>query len=342
MRRWMAAALAVSLMSCKEPTVAGSPDTLAADIAGNWFFLHVVNGGVALGTWEAVLRLADSDGRVNGLRTHGTVEVMTSFGTQTRALPDVPIEGRVTGSDISLVFDVSGGGLDTLRATVQGGRMQGTTGWSASRMFGEPIDEARVRSGDTVSVSGVVIVDQNAIRLQRDLTYVVDRFGGIEVFGLDTALSLVEGDSVEVTGVAATFAGEPQIVPPSGGRLQVRRVGTGRVPRPRFFLDLSSLMAQWPGHVGTLVRTYATVRGTAPLANGAYSVLVGAGTGEPIVYVGAALAQALPALCWGSGVRREFIGVLGSFGGQPQLQLRRPQDAGFPANGCSVAEPVRH
>lgn len=143
------------------------------------------------------------------------------------------------------------------------------------------IQDARARSaGDTVKVRGVVTARQGVFR--HDSFYMQDATGGVFVFGVDSALALARGDSVQVRGVRSSTRQEVMIHSTSTVRL-----GTGTLPDP-VTLTTSDLNAGlFQGRLGTLVATVDSVRGGTAFnvyvrdAVDRARIYVDAGTGIP-------------------------------------------------------------
>jgi hypothetical protein len=177
------------------------------------------------------------------------------------------------------------------------------------------IAEAKTRpQGTFVVIRGIVTVRQGAHR--NDNTYIQDRTTGIQIFGLP-ALGLAVGDSVEVSGVMASFQLELQINQPVIGRLG-EAVGTIE-PRPATGRDVADI--RWEGELLRLqnVEVTAVQTGTAS----GYNVNMRDEAGAAFeIRVEGGLIPSIPHATWQVGSRYDLIGVLGRFQTLGQLKLR--------------------
>jgi hypothetical protein len=311
----------------------GAPDGPSLSLVGRWGFTwKQLVAGISIVTTTMELELTQQGTTITGTRRHGLRVTVVSTGIgpieTTTVLPDVPVTGRVTGDRVSIVLDLDGDGeAITLNASAAVDRIYGDDGWQAWRWIGIPITDARARLGDTVTVSGVITLGQAELRIQHDLSYIQDRSSGIEVFGLAPGLSLIQGDSVAISGRIGRFSGELQLVARDAGGLVVRRLGRGTVPSPIF---LGTSVASWSQYEGMLVES--PLMGVAGidsgLASGAYAVRVATSNGSsPLVVVGGALTPTLPYSTWlRTSANYVVTGVLGKSGTTPQVQPRSRAD----------------
>ena len=141
------------------------------------------------------------------------------------------------------------------------------------------VAEARAAEEDSaVKVRGVVTAGQGTYR--NDAFYMQDATAGILVFGVDSALALARGDSVQVFGSRATGSRqEVQIAVTS-----VVRLGTGTLPDPRVVTTSDVDAGLFQGELATLS---ATVDSVGEPAGGGYAVYVRDAVDESLVFVDA-------------------------------------------------------
>lgn len=115
------------------------------------------------------------------------------------------------------------------------------------------IEDARAaEDGASVKVRGVVTAGQGTFR--DDSFFLQDSTAGIFVFGVDSALALARGDSVQVFGTRSTFREQPQIDATS-----VVRLGTGELPLPHVITTADLNAGLFQGELATLSATVDSV-----------------------------------------------------------------------------------
>ena len=162
------------------------------------------------------LAIADSPTETdpaNILPVQLTSEFRTQFGLQTN--PDiVGSKIQVTGS-LEAYFTVPGLRSPTAVTFVEGGPNPDNPGDPQTLT----IAEAKTKTGQTVTIQGVVTADNDTIGGGRLSTYVQDETGGINIFAFDPSAypALHAGDLVKVTGSITTYNGLTEIEPESDG-----------------------------------------------------------------------------------------------------------------------------
>ena len=182
-----------------------------------------------------------------------------------------------------------------------------------------PIDSAEsLPQGADVTVAGIVTAAQG--RYRGDNAAIQDLTGGIVVFGLSSALGLVEGDSIEVSGVLGNFGGEPQVTLPRVTTIK-RAVGEEE-PVDRTVAQVSGVTPT-SADVGRLIR----IRG---VEMGAFAANFNASgtdaTGTIQVRLDGNAQSAIGTAYFTTGNCYDLTGILGSFNGTPQLKPRTRAD----------------
>lgn len=137
------------------------------------------------------------------------------------------------------------------------------------------VQEARSASaGASVKVRGVVTAAQGTYR--SDAFYMQDATAGILVFGVDPALGLARGDSVQVLGTRATSSREEVQIDATS----VLRLGTGELPLPNAITTSDLNAGLFQGELATLSATVDSVG-----AGESYTVYVRDAVDEGRVFV---------------------------------------------------------
>lgn len=139
-----------------------------------------------------------------------------------------------------------------------------------------PIDEAKQKTNQTVTIEGVITADNDAIGGGRVSTYVQDATGGINLFAFNPAgfPDLKEGDQVRVTGAIQEYRGLTEIVPLAN---QVKVLAEDQPLPDPLAISIEDLeAAEWAEeHEGKLVQTTAYVLDVPEqLAGGGYNVSI--------------------------------------------------------------------
>jgi hypothetical protein len=101
-----------------------------------------------------------------------------------------------------------------------------------------------------ITVAGIVTAAPGRIRDNN--LYIQDPTGGIQVFGVNNALGLQEGDSIEVTGVLGSFSTELEVLSPVIAANVKRGVGAP-APALRTTAQRAAGNTSVSAHVGRLV-----------------------------------------------------------------------------------------
>lgn len=205
----------------------------------------------------------------------------------------------------------------------------GEPAFLAVELLGDPtgavitIAEARAEPiGDTVKIRGVVTAGQGTF-LNQGL-YLQDPTGGILVFGIDSAVGYVAGDSLQVIGTRSESREELFI-----SALAVVDLGAGEPPLPRTITvsDLNAGLFQ--GELVTLSATVDSVRSGL----GGLNVHVHDATDDGLVFVDN--DTDIPQAEFTVGVVHTITGILGTFDADDdgtiddldrQLKPRGPED----------------
>lgn len=186
----------------------------------------------------------------------------------------------------------------------------------------EPVSIAEARAaedGETVTVVGVVVVDQGIYDFNDRDTYIQDSSGGLRLWQLDSALELREGDEVRVTGTMSTFRQERQLDASS-----VLRVGTAEVPEPRDVTGAGVLGLEFDGELARVIGP-VTVVSVQVFGFDAHNVTVEAEDGARFV-VRMDSPNEIPSDYWEEGARFEVTGVLARFNEVGQIKPRGFKD----------------
>jgi DNA/RNA endonuclease YhcR with UshA esterase domain len=180
------------------------------------------------------------------------------------------------------------------------------------------IAEARaLDDGVLIEVTGVITVATGMHRTQGDNAYIQDATGGLQIFGLGSALEI--GDSVRIVGNMDTFH-ERQITSP-----EVTVLGTGTVPAP---VVLSATAFNSLDHEGELV----TIENVTVLSvgeadgSGRYNVTVEDSEGEMQIRIEGGVASTFETSFWTVGNSYDVTGALGQYDGTAQVKPRMASD----------------
>lgn len=171
----------------------------------------------------------------------------------------------------------------------------------------------------TVTIAGIVTAQPG--RFRNDNLYMQDPSGGIQVFGVPSALGLVEGDSVEVTGELGAFNGQLQIVAP---RFAANVTSGVALPDP---VELTTAQAatQTTGlsaNIGRLVQ----VRGVTVGAFASGNASMDDGSGASLLRLDNNANANIGTATFVAGRCYDITGILGFFNGASQLQPRTLSD----------------
>ena len=340
----LALAGGLAILACtSDPCVTCAPTEDIPNISGPWTvsYSHSENGPVAaLVEKFLIIDVAQQDSTLVG-HLGGTVTTCTAQTTvvcTTNTLYATAVMGRVHGdSSITLswledttLVEMKG----KVGATGLSGGATGTT-WRARTLSIVPIALARGQTGDTVTVRGVITVDEGAF-YPGNVVYVQDGTAGIEVVGLGTGPPMSRGDSVLIRGVSALdIAGESAIVPiavvPFARPPEAVKVGSGTVPAPKVVSIYDLFTREYEGSLVTLpsVRLRTLVRFAGQSEYGMW-LQVGSG---PVLqgFVHQTVAASLTYDSWTVGQTYDLTGIVGfgvnlSSASEPLLQLRGPND----------------
>ena len=183
----------------------------------------------------------------------------------------------------------------------------GDTTFHAIELVGDPtgpvitIAQARATAvDDTVKVRGVVTAGQGTYRT--DSFYLQDSTSGIFVFGVDSALGLAVGDSVQVIGERWEFREEAFLVARA-----IAPLGDGAVPAPVTITASDLNAGLFQGELATLSANVDSI--TA--GDGGYEVWVHDGTADALVFVDN--DTGIPQSEFTLNTIQSFTGVLGTF-----------------------------
>lgn len=170
-----------------------------------------------------------------------------------------------------------------------------------------------------VTVAGIVTARPG--RLRTNNLYLQDPTGGLQVFGVNNALNLQEGDSVEISGTLSSFSTELQIVSATIAP-NVRRGVGGVTPATRTTAQVAAVTSPTNGDVGRLVairrvRVGAFASGNAPADDGSGPVALRIAN-ETVTSIGT--ARFVADRCY------DVTGIVSIFNNSPQLLPRGPED----------------
>ncbi|MET3696788.1 endonuclease YncB(thermonuclease family) [Bacillus oleivorans] len=138
------------------------------------------------------------------------------------------------------------------------------------------IADAKTKTGQMVTIEGVVTADNDAIGGGRLSTYMQDETGGINIFAFDpsTYPSLDEGDLVEVTGTITIYNGLTEIEPEANGIQVVAENQPLPSPQTITLADFMNEATAEPFE-GTLVQVEGYVQSVlSSHAGGGYNVTI--------------------------------------------------------------------
>ncbi len=257
---------ALTTVACgSDPCVTCSVSATVPDIGGVWTVSYRHSENVSVGSVlvekSLILTVVQRDSMLAG-RLGGIVETCTAQPNvvcTSATLYATPVVGRVgNDSSVSLSWDE-----DTTHVVLDGKAgapgMTGTatgTSWSARPLTTVSVSQARLGAGDTVTVRGVITVDEGAF-YPGNVVYIQDSTAGIEVIGLDAGSHLARGDSVLIRGLSGTdTAGEPALVPiaqvPFVVPPEAVQEGSGTVPAPRVVTTADLSTRRYEGSIVTL------------------------------------------------------------------------------------------
>ncbi|TVR61323.1 MAG: hypothetical protein EA422_12690 [Gemmatimonadales bacterium] len=186
----------------------------------------------------------------------------------------------------------------------------------------EPVAIADARAaedGETVTVVGVVVVDQGIYDFNKRDTYIQDSSGGLRLWELDSALELREGEEVRVSGTMSTFRQERQLDASS-----VLRVGTAEVPEPREVTGAGVFGLEFDGELARVIGP-VTVVSVQVFGFDAHNVTVVAEDGAEFV-VRMDSPNEIPSDYWEEGAQYQVTGVLARFNQVGQIKPRGFRD----------------
>lgn len=178
-----------------------------------------------------------------------------------------------------------------------------------------PIADARaVALESQVTIQGVVLADQGTYDFQDRDTYIEDPTAGIRLFGLDPALGLVVGDSVQVTGTLEAFNDELQM---TVAEIEVLGVATTPTARPVTGAQINAFEAEGELRITGPV----TVQSVASFSFDAHSVTVVDAEGTEFV-IRVDSPNEIPTDYWQQGGVYVVRGVVARFRGTGQIKPR--------------------
>ena len=173
--------------------------------------------------------------------------------------------------------------------------------------------------GANVTVAGIVTARPGQLRTNN--LYIQDPTGGFQVFGVNNALNLQVGDSIEVTGSLGVFGTELQVVSPTIAP-NVRRGAGAPTPAARTTAQLAAVTSPTNADVGRLVaisrvQVGSFASGNAPADDGSGPVPLRIAN-ETVTSIGT--ARFVAGRCY------DVTGILSIFNNSPQLLPRGPED----------------
>lgn len=188
------------------------------------------------------------------------------------------------------------------------------------------IQDARTKTSQSVTVEGVITADNDAIGAGKLSTFIQDDTAGINLFAssLSGMPKLTEGDRIRVTGTIQSYKGLIDIVPESGGGIQVLAANQP-LPEPKILTiaDLNDASAAEPyeGCLITVIGYVNQIPGQS--AGGGYNVSIlddQFNSTTLRVMEGTGAISSLQSKTWFS-----FTGILGQFDSY-QLLPRKASD----------------
>jgi len=187
------------------------------------------------------------------------------------------------------------------------------------------INAAKLQAANSgVTVAGIVTAAPGRIRDNN--LYIQDPTGGLQVFGVNNALNLQEGDSVEITGLMGAFSSELQIISPVIAANVKRGVGVP-APAPRTTGQLAAVNNPQAADVGRLVVvrkvTVGTFDGTGGLSGNAP---MNDGSGAVALRIATNTINTIGTARFTAGKCFDIVGIVGLFNNSPQILPRMASD----------------
>jgi hypothetical protein len=186
-------------------------------------------------------------------------------------------------------------------------------------------------------VRGVVTVSRGTFTggdfYPGNVVYVQDASDGIEVVGLFSKLPILLGDSVLIMGISKEDGyGERAIIPVRISFSGVDpwpptavRLGLGAVPLPRLVTVTEVADRTYEGGLVTVPSVRLVSKPSS--ASGSYYLTFADNSGARFtVLVHTTVTATVSLASWVVGATYDVTGILGSFQGTPNLQLRGPDD----------------
>lgn len=190
--------------------------------------------------------------------------------------------------------------------------------WLWPQVIGDfviPIAQARdAEAGTTVTVEGVVLADQGTYDFGNRDTYIQDATAGVRLWGLDTDLGLVVGDSVQVVGTVGTHEEETQLTVS-----EIEVLGTGAVPTPQPVTGAEINSFEYDGQLA--ITGAVTVTGIAVFGFDAHNVTVEDADGTSFV-IRLDSPNEIPSSYWEEGAVYRVAGVAARFRSTGQIKPR--------------------
>jgi len=190
-----------------------------------------------------------------------------------------------------------------------------------------PVRQAKLDSGNVVTVEGVVTAAQGTFRAAKDNLYMQDTSTGVQVFDIDSTQIIVAlGDSIRVTGRMGAFAGEFEVLRiDASTRPTVVRLGAGTVPAPRFLTGAQIFARTYEGELALMAN--ARLRFAPTGTSGGYNLRFEAAQGDTFtVRIESPVATPVPRSFWRASAGYNITGALGSFNAGAQLKPRGAAD----------------